>query len=147
MPYLFNIKKQFMKAPLNTDNWSGSIKSNKAPLNTDDWNGFISSEMARKLSQNCQCVKAPCNCGVIDNVPTLPPMTVNLGCERADQIQKYGSYDACMKAREKEMSEQIFSEDDLGKMKSTLKKQKTKKYLIYLLIAVAGYFAYKKFRK
>ena len=70
-----------------------------------------------------------------------------LGCERGDQIQKYGSYDACMKAREKEMSEQIFSEDDLGKMKSTLKKQKTKKYLIYLLIAVAGYFAYKKFRK
>ena len=52
-----------------------------------------------------------------------------------------------MKAREKEMSEQIFSEDDLDKMKSTLKKQKTKKYLIYVLIAVAGYFAYKKFKK
>jgi len=32
-----------------------------------------------------------------------------------------------MKAREKEMSEQIFSEDDLGKMKSTIKKQKTKR--------------------
>lgn len=45
-----------MKAPLNTDNWSGSIKSDKAPLNTDDWNGFISADMSRKLSQNCQCI-------------------------------------------------------------------------------------------
>jgi len=136
-----------MKAPLNTDNWSGSIKSDKAPLNTDDWNGFISADMSRKLSQNCQCIKAPCNCGAIQNVPTKPTKTITLGCERGDQIQKYGSYDACMKAREKEMSEQIFSEDDLGKMKSTIKKQKTKKYLIYVLIAVAGYFAYRKFKK
>jgi len=54
-----------MKAPVNTDNWSGSIKSNKAPLNTDDWNGFISAEMSRKLSQNCQCVTTPCNCGAV----------------------------------------------------------------------------------
>lgn len=136
-----------MKAPLNTDNWSGSIKSDKAPLNTDDWNGFISAEMSRKLSQNCQCVTTPCNCGAVYDVPTLPPKTVTLGCERSDQIKKYGSYDACMKAREKEMSEQIFSEDDLDKMKSTLTKQKTKKYLIYGLIAVVGYFAYKKFKK
>jgi hypothetical protein len=58
-----------MKAPLNTDNWSGSIKSDKAPLNTDDWNGFISADMSRKLSQNCQCIKAPCNCGAIKKVP------------------------------------------------------------------------------
>ena len=72
-----------MKAPLNTDNWSGSIKSDKAPLNTDDWNGFISADMSRKLSQNCQCIKAPCNCGsetlaiviVVTNVPTV---TVNV---------------------------------------------------------------------
>jgi len=136
-----------MKAPLNTDNWSGSIKSDKAPLNTDDWNGFISAEMSRKLSQECQCVTTPCNCGAINNVPTLPPKTITLGCERSDQIQKYGSYDACMKSRAKEMSDQIFSEDDLAKMKSTLKKQKIKKYLIYGLIAVAGFFAYKKFKK
>lgn len=136
-----------MKAPLNTDNWSGSIKSNKAPLNTDDWNGFISAEMSRKLSQNCQCVKAPCNCGAIDNVPTLPPKTITLGCERGDQIQKYGSYDACMKARETEMSELIFSKDDLNNLNKELDKQQTKKYLIYGLIAVAGYFAYKKFKK
>jgi hypothetical protein len=27
---------------------------------------------------------------------------ITLGCERGDQIQKYGSYDACMKEREKE---------------------------------------------
>ena len=73
--------------------------------------------------------------------------TITLGCERADQIQKYGSYDACMKARETQMSEQIFSEDDLGKMKSTIKQQKTKKYLFYGLIAIAGYLAYKKFKK
>jgi len=39
-----------MNAPVNTDNWSGSIKSDKAPLNTDDWNGFISPELAKKLS-------------------------------------------------------------------------------------------------
>lgn len=28
-----------MGLPLNTDNWSGSIKSKDAPLNTDTWNG------------------------------------------------------------------------------------------------------------
>lgn len=145
-----------MKAPLNTDNWSGSIKSSKAPLNTDDWNGFISAEMSRKLSQNCQCVTTPCNCGAINNIPImkqpavkLPPKTITLGCERSDQIQKYGSYDACMKSRAKEMSDQIFSEDDLDKMKSTLKQQKTKKYLIYGLIglAVLGVFLYDKHKK
>ena len=72
--------------------------------------------------------------------------SITLGCERGDQIQKYGSYDACMKARETEMSELIFSKDDLNNLNKELDKQKTKKYLIYGLIAVAGYFAYKKFK-
>ena len=43
-----------MKAPLNTDNWSGSIKSNKAPLNTDDWSGFISPELANIIKPTPQ---------------------------------------------------------------------------------------------
>lgn len=101
-----------MKAPLNTDNWSGSIKSSKAPLNTDDWNGFISAEMSRKLSQNCQCITTPCNCGVIE--------------------ESTG-----------ESSTPIKIDDGSG----VWHKLKNNKLLIYGLIAVAGYFAYKKFKK
>ena len=143
-----------MKAPLNTDNWSGSIKSSKAPLNTDDWNGFISADMSRKLSQNCQCITTPCNCGAIQNVPTLPQATLSLGCELADQIQKYGSYNACMKAREKEKAIQdmlarqnpIENTNKTGEVKFG-DPLKDKKWIVYGLIAVAGYVAYKKFKK
>lgn len=28
-----------MKLPVNTDDWSGKVKSDKAPLNTDVWSG------------------------------------------------------------------------------------------------------------
>ncbi len=114
-----------MKAPLNTDNWSGSIKSNKAPLNTDDWNGFISAEMSRKLSQNCQCVTTPCNCGAVYNVPTLPPKTVD---EVKNSIATY--------------------KEDLDKEVKVKfgDPLKNKKWIVYGLIAVAGYFAYKKFK-
>ena len=28
-----------MKQPVNTDDWSGKVKSDKAPLNTDVWSG------------------------------------------------------------------------------------------------------------
>jgi len=37
-----------MKQPVNTDDWSGKVKSDKAPLNTDVWsggNGMISSSI------------------------------------------------------------------------------------------------------
>lgn len=112
-----------MKAPLNTDNWSGSIKSDKAPLNTDDWNGFISADMSRKLSQNCRCIKAPCNCGVINNVPTLPPKTV--------KVYDNSNKDTVMLP--------------IGKPKLSINDRFT--YLTIGLIAVAGYFAYKKFKK
>ena len=61
---------------------------------------------------------------------------ITLGCERGDQIQKYGSYDACMKEREKEKAIQ---DEEAKKVR--------KKYIIYGLIVVAGYFAYKKFKK
>lgn len=110
-----------MKAPLNTDNWSGSIKSSNAPLNTDDWNGFISAEMSRKLSQNCQCIKAPCNCGAIkekvyDN-STKDTVMLPIGKPNKTGEVKFG--------------------DPL----------KDKKWIVYGLIAVAGYFAYKKFKK
>lgn len=30
--------------PLNTDNWSGKIKSKDAPLNTDNWSGVSGKE-------------------------------------------------------------------------------------------------------
>ena len=117
-----------MKAPLNTDNWSGSIKSNKAPLNTDDWNGFISAEMSRKLSQNCQCVKAPCNCGAIDNVPTLPPMTLN------DAIPNENTIDDNSILTYKE---QLEKEEKIEKRNA----------ILFALLVVGGYFAYKKFKK
>lgn len=111
-----------MKAPLNTDNWSGSIKSSKAPLNTDDWNGFISAEMSRKLSQNCQCVTTPCNCGVIEettydnsNKDTEMTPIANPNKSIVDEV-KFG--------------------DPL----------KNKKWLVYGLIAVAGYLLYKNLK-
>jgi|TARA_R110002167_G_scaffold66580_1_gene188384 hypothetical protein len=84
-----------------------------------------------------------------------------LGCERGDQIQKYGSYDACMKEREKEKAIQDMlarrnplndestrqeNPNKIGKVKFG-DPLKNKKYIIYGLIAVAGYFAYKKFKK
>ena len=117
-----------MKAPLNTDNWSGSIKSSKAPLNTDDWNGFISADMSRKLSQNCQCIKAPCNCGVINNVPTLPPKTVN------DAIA----------------NESIVDENSILTYAESLEKDKKLKQrhtILFALLIVGGFIAYKKFKK
>ena len=85
-----------------------------------------------------------------------------LGCERGDQIQKYGSYDACMKEREKEKAIQdmlarrndypiIGGSNTFGDMNKKAEdeysKKVRKKYIIYGLIAVAGYFAYKKFKK
>ena len=80
--------------------------------------------------------------------------TIILGCERGDQIQKYGSYDACMKAREKKMSEQEIKKEDFEYLDDETKAPKgfgdpikNKKWLMYGLIAVAGYFAYKKFKK
>jgi hypothetical protein len=115
-----------MKAPLNTDNWSGSIKSDKAPLNTDDWNGFISADMSRKLSQNCQCIKAPCNCGVIQNVPTLPPKTSELSYEEAKERAKEFSY---------------------FKNPKRLFDKLTANPIIIGIVLVAGYFAYQKFKK
>ena len=33
-----------MAMPLNTDNWSGKIKSKDAPLNTDNWSGVSGKE-------------------------------------------------------------------------------------------------------
>jgi hypothetical protein len=33
-----------MAMPLNTDNWSGRVKSNDAPLNTDVWNGVSGTD-------------------------------------------------------------------------------------------------------
>jgi len=117
-----------MKAPLNTDNWSGSIKSSKAPLNTDDWNGFISAEMSRKLSQNCQCVTTPCNCGAVYNVPTLPPKTVN------DAIANEG----------------IVNENTILTYADALEKDKKLKQrntILFALLLVGGFIAYKKFIK
>lgn len=90
-----------------------------------------------------------------------------LGCERGDQIQKYGSYDACMKARESKRSKSIFSKDNVNNLNKELDKQpnkelvkqqtkapkgfgdpiKDKKWILYVVLAVAGYFAYKKFKK
>ena len=92
-----------------------------------------------------------------------------LGCERGDQIQKYGSYDACMKEREKEKAIQDMlarrndypiiggsdTEKKVFEMQIAKRRQEQykeakrvrKQYIIYGLIAVAGYFAYKKFKK
>lgn len=93
---------------------------------------------------------------------------ITLGCERGDQIQKYGSYDACMKEREKEKAIQdmlarrndypIIGGSDTEKkvfemqraerqLQDEEAKKVRKKYIIYGLIVVAGYFAYKKFKK
>ena len=105
-----------MKAPLNTNNWSGSIRR-KAMANTNDWNGFISKEDATKLSMNCQCIQAPCSCGTINNIPILSKPAVN-------------TFGDMNKKAEDEYSKKV-----------------RKKYIIYGLIAVAGYFAYKKFKK
>ena len=117
-----------MKAPLNTDNWSGSIKSSKAPLNTDDWNGFISKEDAKKLSMNCWCITTPCNCGAVYNAPTLPPKTVN------DAIA----------------NESIVDENSILTYAESLEKDKKLKQrhtILFALLIVGGYFAYKKFKK
>lgn len=102
-----------MKAPLNTDNWSGSIRR-KAMANTNDWNGFISKEDAKKLSMNCQCIQAPCSCGVIEET----------------------TYDNSIK-------DTVML--PIGKPKLSINDRFT--YLTIGLIAVAGYFAYKKFKK
>jgi len=45
------------------------------------------------------------------------------------------------------INNQTLSKDDLDKMKPTLKKQKTKKYLTYGFLAVVGYLLYKNFKK
>ena len=102
-----------MKAPLNTNNWSGSIRR-KAMANTNDWNGFISKEDAKKLSMNCQCIQAPCSCGVIEET----------------------TYDNSIK-------DTVML--PIGKPKLSINDRFT--YLTIGLIAVAGYFAYKKFKK
>tara|TARA_R110002153_G_scaffold52226_3_gene146493 strand:+ start:3028 stop:3336 length:309 start_codon:yes stop_codon:yes gene_type:complete len=102
-----------MKAPLNTNNWSGSIRR-KAMANTNDWSGFISEIDARKLSQNCQCITTPCNCGVIE-----------------EKVYDNSIKDTVM----------------LPIGKPNLRLHDRFKYLTYGLIAVAGYFAYKKFKK
>lgn len=118
-----------MKAPLNTDNWSGSIKSNKAPLNTDDWNGFISAEMSRKLSQNCQCITTPCNCGVIEET----------------------TYDNSNKDTEMTSiaNENPIDENSILTYKEQLEKEeklKNRNTILFALLVVGGYFAYKKFK-
>lgn len=119
-------RKQIMKAPLNTNDWSGSIKSKKAPLNTDDWSGFISAEMANKLSNTCQCITTPCNCGVV--------------------LDKEIQYDNSIKDT---VTEPTIGGSDLEliMMEKSKAKANKKNYLMYGLIAVAGYFAYMKFKK
>jgi hypothetical protein len=112
-----------MKAPLNTDNWSGSIRR-KAIANTNDWNGFISKEDAIKLSQNCQCITTPCNCGVI----------------------KEKVYDNSNKDTVTTPISNTFG-DMNKKAEDEYSKKVRKQYIMYVLIAVAGYFAYKKFKK
>ena len=109
-----------MKAPLNTDNWSGSIRR-KAMANTNDWNGFISKEDATKLSMNCQCIQAPCSCGAI----------------------KEKVYDNSIKDT---VTTPIENPNKTGGVKFG-DPIKDKKWLVYGLIAVGGYFAYKKFKK
>ena len=109
-----------MKAPLNTNNWSGSIRR-KAMANTNDWSGFISETDARRLSQNCQCITTPCNCGVIE-----------------EKVYDNSIKDTVMTP--------IENPNKTGEVKFG-DPIKDKKWLVYGLIAVAGYFAYKKFKK
>jgi len=114
-----------MKAPLNTDNWSGSIRR-KAIANTNDWNGFISKEDATKLSMNCQCITTPCNCGAIPIVSDSIKNDMELTYEEAKERAKELSY---------------------FKNPKKLFDKLTANPIIIGLIAVAGYFAYKKFKK
>jgi len=116
-----------MKAPVNTDNWSGSIKSDKAPLNTDDWNGFISAEMSRKLSQNCQCVTTPCNCGAVYDPTISYDPTIRDTMER-DEV----------KLEQLSKSREGFSLPYFGKYSG---------YLYIGVVALGGYLLYRKFKK
>lgn len=74
-----------MKAPVNTDNWSGSIKSDKAPLNTDDWNGFIPPEMARQIAS------AQTNSAIEDEMK-LEQLTKSRGGFSLPYFGKYSGY-------------------------------------------------------
>lgn len=108
-----------MKAPVNTDNWSGSIKSDKAPLNTDDWNGFISPELAKQLSTQPVEPKHP----AINILKPLPkPNFEDLQIVDSDKMNAF------IEQKEKE------------------KKQRMMYFWVGVLV-VGGFIAYKKFKK
>tara|TARA_B100001248_G_scaffold236996_1_gene200683 strand:+ start:349 stop:714 length:366 start_codon:yes stop_codon:yes gene_type:complete len=46
-----------MSIPLNTDNWSGKIKSSKAPANTDVWSG-VDGDKNKELVQDLKKLKS-----------------------------------------------------------------------------------------
>jgi len=109
-----------MNAPLNTDNWSGSIKSNKAPLNTDDWSGFISPELARQISESSSKPSSRPFPNIIK--PTPPPNFEDLEIVDSDKMNAF------VEQKEKE------------------KKQRMMYFWVGVLV-VGGYIAYKKFKK
>jgi len=113
-----------MKAPVNTDNWSGSIKSDKAPLNTDDWNGFISPELANDLSSNL-AVKPSIFRPPVPNKDSKYQMQV---LKKAEEME----LEQLTKSREG------FSLPYFGKYSG---------YLYIGVVALGGYLLYRKFKK
>ena len=66
--------------------------------------------------------------------------SILMGCSNSYNLKKYGSEEACLDA---ELPKNTFGDMHY---KSEAKYVR-KKYIMYGLIAVAGYFAYKKFIK
>ena len=125
-----------MKAPLNTDNWSGSIKSNKAPLNTDDWNGFISPELAKEILNN---VGQPSQLPVkMRDEKELEMLIINRK-KLNDAIANYGGAGVDIVDKNSILTYAESLEKD--------KKLKQRNTILFALLLVGGFIAYKKFKK
>lgn len=125
-----------MKAPLNTDNWSGSIKSNKAPLNTDDWNGFISPELAKEILNN---VGQPSQLPVkMRDEKELEMLIINRK-KLNDAIANYGGAGVDIVDKNSILTYSESLEKD--------KKLKQRNTILFALLLVGGFIAYKKFKK
>ena len=71
--------------------------------------------------------------------------SILMGCSNSYNLKKYGSAEACLDA-EFSNKNTILTYEEAKETQDEQAKVRNQ-YIIYGLIAVAGYFAYKKFKK
>ena len=130
------------KLPVNTDDWSGKYKGN-IPANTDvnkfmnyvgddDFFNFIPTQKRVKMTQSGMYKEATKKDNVVGDIAPTGMQSVS-----------------APRTLDKKISENMITSIQeplkLGEPVKFGDPLKNKKWLVYGLIAVAGYFAYKKF--